>query len=47
MHEILKQKFIADKSKELDKKEFNEYCEQIRIWAFAELGVNLPLPNEC
>jgi hypothetical protein len=47
MHEILKQRFIIEKSKELDKKEFNDYCEQIRIWAFTELGVNLPLPNEC
>tara|TARA_R110000744_G_scaffold86348_1_gene168713 strand:- start:9763 stop:10020 length:258 start_codon:yes stop_codon:yes gene_type:complete len=47
MHEILKDKFIEDKSKELSQAEFQQYCEQIRIWSMQELSVKLPLPNEC
>jgi len=47
MHEILKKRFIEDKSKELSQKEFQQYCEQIRIWSQQELGIRIPLPNEC
>ena len=47
MHEVLKHKFIADKSKELTPKEFQQYCEEIRIWSMHELGIRLQLPNEC
>jgi hypothetical protein len=46
MHEVLKHTFIADKSKELDTKDFQRYCEEIRIWALTELGIRLMLPNE-
>ena len=46
MHELLKVSFLADTSKELTAKEFNEYCEKIRIWALQDLGINLMLPNE-
>ena len=46
MHNTLKHTFIADTSKELNKKEFQQYCEEIRIWAMQELGVRLMLPNE-
>ena len=47
MHEILTHRFIPDRSKELDTKEFTNYCEEVRIWASTELDVFLPLPNEC
>lgn len=47
MHELLKHKFLAEPSKDLDKTEFNQYCEQIRIWAQQELSIRIPLPNEC
>jgi hypothetical protein len=46
MHEILTSRFIADRSKALTKEEFNQYCEEVRIWAFEELDVNLMPPNE-
>ena len=46
MHEILKEHFIVETSKELSRKEFNNYCEQIRIWAQQELGIRLMTPNE-
>ena len=46
MHEILKELFITNTSKELTKKEFNEYCEQIRIWSQTELGVVLEEPKK-
>tara|TARA_R100001015_G_C4421591_1_gene21998 strand:+ start:179 stop:409 length:231 start_codon:yes stop_codon:yes gene_type:complete len=46
MHEILKDMFLQNKSKELNKEEFNNYCEQIRIWAFNDLNINLMPPNE-
>ena len=47
MHEILTRRFIADRSKALNTKEFTNYCEEVRIWAMTELDVFLPLPNEC
>jgi len=47
MHEILTNRFIADRSKALNTKEFTNYCEEVRIWAMTELDVFLPLPNEC
>ena len=46
MHEILKKKFILDTSKGLTKKEFNNYCEEIRAWAATDLGLHLQAPNE-
>ena len=46
MHEILKERFIIKTTKELDKQEFNQYCEEIRAWAAVELGLHLPAPNE-
>ena len=46
MHEILKERFIVETSKELSRKEFNNNCEQIRIWAQQELGIRLMTPNE-
>ena len=47
MHELLTNRFIAERSKELNTKEFNQYCEQIRIWSLQDLGIRIPLPNEC
>tara|TARA_B100001094_G_C18060399_1_gene734755 strand:- start:158 stop:298 length:141 start_codon:yes stop_codon:yes gene_type:complete len=46
MHEILKERFMYNTSKELDTIEFNNICEQIRIWAQSELGIYLKAPNE-
>ena len=46
MHEILKERFIIKTTKELDKQEFNQYCEEIRAWAAVDLGLHLPAPNE-
>ena len=47
MHEVLKAQFIADRSKELTIKDFERFCEEIRIWSMQELGIRLQLPNEC
>ena len=46
MHEELKRLFITDTSKELTKDEFNQYCEQIRIWSLTELGILLEEPKK-
>lgn len=46
MHAILKDRFLADSSKELDREEFNIYLETIRCWAMQELNIKIPLPNE-
>jgi len=45
MHEILKDMFIPDTTRELTTEEFNMYCEQIRIWSQQELGVFLEEPK--
>jgi energy-converting hydrogenase A subunit M len=31
---------------QMNTKEFEEYCEQIRIWAITDLGIRLRAPNE-
>jgi len=46
MHEILKHRFLADSTKELNREEFNIYLETIRCWAMQELNIKIPLPNE-
>lgn len=55
MHEELKYLFLKDKSwerfrikdtKNLNTKEFEDYCENIRIWAAMEFWVHIPEPNE-
>jgi len=46
LHEQLKEMFILSTTKELDKKDFNQYCEEIRAWAATDLGVHLQAPNE-
>jgi hypothetical protein len=56
MHEALKWKFLrleADSplptvrsTASLSTHEFEEYVERVRLWAGADLGVNIPLPNE-
>ena len=33
-------------TKDLNTKGFEEYADQIRIWALTELGIRLLLPNE-
>ena len=45
MHEILKSMFIPDTSKELNKEEFNDYCEQIRVWSMTEFNFVLEEPE--
>ncbi len=45
MHEILKSMFIPDTSKELNKEEFNDYCEQIRVWSMSEFNFVLEEPE--
>ena len=45
MHEILKNMFIADTSKELNTSEFKDYCEQIRVWAMSEFNFVLEEPE--
>ena len=46
LHELLKERFILKTSKELTKKEFQIYCEEIRAWAAVDLGLHLQAPNE-
>lgn len=55
MHEALKFKFLrvekegiesARSTTDLTTTEFEEYMNQIRIWALTELDVKIPLPNE-
>jgi hypothetical protein len=57
MHEALKWKFLrledpdhpiptVRSTTDLTTQEFEEYLEQIRIWAASELGVVIPMPNE-
>ena len=45
MHEILKNMFIADTSKELNTSEFKDYCEQIRVWSMTEFNFVLEEPE--
>jgi hypothetical protein len=46
MHAVLLEKFAADRSKDMDPQEFDNYLEAIRSWAMADLGIRIPLPNE-
>lgn len=56
MHEALKWKFLRLEAESplptvrstasLSKQEFEDYVERVRMWAGADLGVNIPLPNE-
>ena len=45
MHEILKNMFIADTSKELTKEEFTTYCNVIRGWAMSEFNFDIEEPK--
>ena len=45
MHNELKRMFIPDTSKELTTDEFNDYCEQIRVWAMSEFNFVLEEPE--
>jgi len=45
MHNELKRMFIPDTSKELTKEEFNDYCEQIRVWSMSEFNFVLEEPE--
>jgi hypothetical protein len=54
-HEALKAHFLMDRtgklpkvrsSAALDTKEFSEYVETIRNWAAAEMGCNIPGPDD-
>jgi len=46
MHAILLDKFAADRSKDMDPQEFDNYLEAIRAWAIEDLGIRIQLPNE-
>jgi len=58
MHEELKRKFnpvasrlekgkvIGGSTRRMNTKEFEQYCEKIRIWAARDLNIMIPLPNE-
>jgi len=55
MHDELKLLFLKDRtwkypkvkdSKNLDNKEFKDYCNNIRVWASVEHWFNIPEPNE-
>ena len=46
MHENLKTLFLISTTKELDKQEFQQFCEEVRSWASVDLGVKLQAPNE-
>ena len=45
MHNELKRMFITETSKELTTDEFNDYCEQIRVWAMSEFNFVLEEPE--
>lgn len=38
---------IAKSTTELNTAEFEEYLEKCRIFALTDLGIRIPLPNEC
>ena len=46
IHALLKQEFMVDDTKTMDRREFNDYIEQIRIWSQTELGILLPTPED-
>jgi len=46
MHNILKKQFTPIATSEMNKQEFNQYCERIRIWAITDLGIVIPPPNK-
>ena len=46
MHNELNRRFIPDTSKELTTDEFNDYCEQIRIWSMSEFNFVLEEPKK-
>ena len=57
MHDALRMKFLCDNvactlpriksTTELTTFEFEDYMSRIRIWASADLGCYVPVPNEC
>ena len=42
MHNILKEKFHVESTKQLFKEEFTELLEQIKRWAVIDMGIVLP-----
>lgn len=37
---------VIKSTADLDVQEFEKYCEQVRMWAMAELNTRIPEPNE-
>ena len=46
IHNILNKQFTPIKTSDMTKQEFNQYCENIRIWALTDLGIIIPPPNK-
>ncbi len=46
IHTLLKREFALGDTKDMNKREFNEYIEMIRIWSQTELGIILPTPED-
>ena len=46
IHDLLKREFMIDDTKTMERGEFNDYIEQIRIWSQTELGILLPTPED-
>ena len=46
MHNELKAMFIPDTTRELTRQEFQDYCEQIRVWAMSEFNFVLEEPKK-
>ena len=46
MHNILKKQFTPIKTSDMTKQEFNQYCENIRIWALTDLGIIIHPQNK-
>lgn len=46
VHALLKREFAVGDTKDMDRREFNDYIEMIRIWSHTELGIILPTPED-
>ena len=46
MHDILKQQFHINSTADLKTREFQEFCESVRMWAAKEFNMAIPDPNQ-
>ena len=46
MHEVIKEKYEIESTKQLSKEEFTELLEKIKRWASIDMGIVLPNANK-